>query len=231
MRILGLAKANPFHRRSLSRVPPRLGGKRPRRHAAAASFGLTDWTRNGSLAEYVAVEARNLAPLPADVDHTVAAAGECDRLAAVARTAGSRRGHRVARYPGHGGHTAGRQGRQDGVGEAGLHRVRRISPYDRLLPLVADAHLGGGQEAGTEVDALGPQGEGRGQPTAVGDAARRDDRDGADQVHHRGDDHHGADGPAVAAGLTALSDDEQVAQGCPQHPPILGRRERRPPGR
>jgi NADPH:quinone reductase-like Zn-dependent oxidoreductase len=74
MRILGLAKANPFHRRSLSRVPPRLGGKRPRRHAAAASFGLTDWTRNGSLAEYVAVEARNLAPLPADVDHTVAAA-------------------------------------------------------------------------------------------------------------------------------------------------------------
>lgn len=37
-------------------------------------FGLTDWARNGSLAEYTAVEARNLAPLPADVDHTVAAA-------------------------------------------------------------------------------------------------------------------------------------------------------------
>ncbi|MFJ5269675.1 NADP-dependent oxidoreductase [Streptomyces sp. NPDC088358] len=37
-------------------------------------FGLTDWTRNGSLAEYVAVEARNLAPLPADVEHTSAAA-------------------------------------------------------------------------------------------------------------------------------------------------------------
>ncbi len=36
-------------------------------------FGLTDWARNGSLAEYVAVEARNLAPLPADVEHTVAA--------------------------------------------------------------------------------------------------------------------------------------------------------------
>jgi NADPH:quinone reductase-like Zn-dependent oxidoreductase len=36
-------------------------------------FGLTDWARDGSLAEYVAVEARNLAPLPADVDHTVAA--------------------------------------------------------------------------------------------------------------------------------------------------------------
>ncbi len=37
-------------------------------------YGLTDWARNGTLAEYVAVEARNLAPLPADVDHTEAAA-------------------------------------------------------------------------------------------------------------------------------------------------------------
>jgi NADPH:quinone reductase-like Zn-dependent oxidoreductase len=37
-------------------------------------FGLSDWTRNGSLAEYTAVEARNLAPLAADIDHTVAAA-------------------------------------------------------------------------------------------------------------------------------------------------------------
>src|ERR1700755_2303327 len=37
-------------------------------------FGLTDWSRNGSLAEYTAVEARNLAPLAADIDHTLAAA-------------------------------------------------------------------------------------------------------------------------------------------------------------
>ncbi|TDC62259.1 NADP-dependent oxidoreductase [Streptomyces hainanensis] len=37
-------------------------------------FGLADWTRNGSLAQYVAVEARNLAPLPADIDHVTAAA-------------------------------------------------------------------------------------------------------------------------------------------------------------
>jgi len=36
-------------------------------------FGLTDWYRDGSLAEYVAVEARNLAPLPGDVDFTVGA--------------------------------------------------------------------------------------------------------------------------------------------------------------
>jgi NADPH:quinone reductase-like Zn-dependent oxidoreductase len=33
-------------------------------------FGLTDWTRDGTLAEYVVVEARNLAPLPGDVDFT-----------------------------------------------------------------------------------------------------------------------------------------------------------------
>src|SRR6476660_4218967 len=37
-------------------------------------FGLADWTRDGTLAEYVAVEARNLAPLPGDVDFTVGAA-------------------------------------------------------------------------------------------------------------------------------------------------------------
>jgi NADPH:quinone reductase-like Zn-dependent oxidoreductase len=36
-------------------------------------FGLTDWTRDGTLAEYVAVEARNLAPLPGDVDFAAGA--------------------------------------------------------------------------------------------------------------------------------------------------------------
>ncbi len=37
-------------------------------------FGLTDWYRDGTLAEFVAVEARNLAPLPGDVDFAVGAA-------------------------------------------------------------------------------------------------------------------------------------------------------------
>ena len=37
-------------------------------------FGLTDWYRDGTLAEYVAVEARNLAPLPGDVDFAEGAA-------------------------------------------------------------------------------------------------------------------------------------------------------------
>jgi NADPH:quinone reductase-like Zn-dependent oxidoreductase len=36
-------------------------------------FGLTDWYRDGTLAEYAAVEARNLAPLPNNVDFAVGA--------------------------------------------------------------------------------------------------------------------------------------------------------------
>src|SRR5881628_2502258 len=36
-------------------------------------FGLADWHRDGTLAEYVAVEARNLAPLPGDVDFPIGA--------------------------------------------------------------------------------------------------------------------------------------------------------------
>src|SRR5258706_3465775 len=37
-------------------------------------FGLADWYRDGTLAEYMAIEARNLVPLPGDVDFTTAAA-------------------------------------------------------------------------------------------------------------------------------------------------------------
>jgi NADPH:quinone reductase-like Zn-dependent oxidoreductase len=37
-------------------------------------FGLTDWYRDGSLAEFVAVEARNLAPKPGSLSHVDAAA-------------------------------------------------------------------------------------------------------------------------------------------------------------
>jgi NADPH:quinone reductase-like Zn-dependent oxidoreductase len=36
-------------------------------------FGISDWHRDGTLAEQVAIEARNLAPLPGDVDFTVGA--------------------------------------------------------------------------------------------------------------------------------------------------------------
>src|SRR5919199_308664 len=36
-------------------------------------FGLADWYRDGTLAEHTAIEARNLAPLPGDVEFTVGA--------------------------------------------------------------------------------------------------------------------------------------------------------------
>src|SRR3954447_2224660 len=36
-------------------------------------LGIADWHRDGTLAEYVAIEARNLAPLPGDVEFTVGA--------------------------------------------------------------------------------------------------------------------------------------------------------------
>lgn len=36
-------------------------------------LGLQDWYRDGSLAQYIAIEARNLAPLPDDMDFTVGA--------------------------------------------------------------------------------------------------------------------------------------------------------------
>src|ERR1044071_3238760 len=36
-------------------------------------FGLPDWYRDGTLAEFATVEARNLAPLPGDVDFAVGA--------------------------------------------------------------------------------------------------------------------------------------------------------------
>src|SRR3954465_3317658 len=36
-------------------------------------IGLMDWYRDGTLAQYAAIEARNLAPLPGDVDCTVGA--------------------------------------------------------------------------------------------------------------------------------------------------------------
>ena len=36
-------------------------------------FGLADWHRDGTLVQYVGIEAHNLAPLPGDLDFTVGA--------------------------------------------------------------------------------------------------------------------------------------------------------------
>lgn len=58
----------------LSGVVVELGFGTTRFTVGQRVFGLTDWARNGSLAEYAAVETSHLAPLPFDIDHTVAAA-------------------------------------------------------------------------------------------------------------------------------------------------------------
>jgi NADPH:quinone reductase-like Zn-dependent oxidoreductase len=106
-------------------------------------FGLTDWSRNGALAEYVAMEARNLAPLPAGVDHTVAAAAAISGLTAW-----------QALFD-HAGLVAGRtvliHGAAGGVGsiavqlahEAGCRVIGTGRPAhkDRVLGLGADAFL------------------------------------------------------------------------------------------
>ena len=58
-------------------------------------FGLADWYRDGTLAEYVAMEARNLAPLPGEVDFTVGASLQSRALLRgrdCSNTAASRRG-------------------------------------------------------------------------------------------------------------------------------------------
>ncbi|MGH3178151.1 MAG: NADP-dependent oxidoreductase [Streptosporangiaceae bacterium] len=67
----GRAPSVPGH--ELSGVVTELGYGATGLTVGQRVFGLADWTRDGSLAEYTAVEARNLAPLPADIDHTVAA--------------------------------------------------------------------------------------------------------------------------------------------------------------
>src|SRR5262249_27099711 len=59
------------HRRSLGTSWPE--GSPLSATARRGVFGLADWHRDGPWAEYVAIEARNLAPLPGDVDFTVGA--------------------------------------------------------------------------------------------------------------------------------------------------------------
>ncbi len=103
-------------------------------------FGLADWSRNGSLAEYVAVEARNLAPLPADIDFVTGASLPISGLTA---------------WQGlfeHGRLEAGRSvlvhGAAGGVGsvvtqlarEAGAHVIGTGRPADRTAALGFGAH-------------------------------------------------------------------------------------------
>ncbi|HVX35605.1 MAG TPA: alcohol dehydrogenase catalytic domain-containing protein, partial [Hyphomicrobium sp.] len=67
----GRAPAIPGH--ELAGVVTTLGYGTTGLSVGQRVFGLADWYRDGTLAEFIAIEARNLAPLPGDVDFTVGA--------------------------------------------------------------------------------------------------------------------------------------------------------------
>jgi NADPH:quinone reductase-like Zn-dependent oxidoreductase len=70
---LGRDRTSPTPGHELAGVVTALGYGTTGLSLGQRVFGLTDWYRDGTLAEYAAVEARNLAPLPGDVDFAVAA--------------------------------------------------------------------------------------------------------------------------------------------------------------
>jgi NADPH:quinone reductase-like Zn-dependent oxidoreductase len=114
-------------------------------------FGVADWTRDGSLAELVAVEARNLAPLPADIDFVTAASLPISGLTAwqgLFEHGGLRSGQTVL-VAGAGGAFvigAGRAAQRDRALEAGAHEFVDLeeegAATSRQADLLFDA-LGG----------------------------------------------------------------------------------------
>ncbi len=125
-------------------------------------FGLADWARDGSLAEYTAVEARNLAPLPADVDHTVAAALPISGLTA---------------WQGlfdHGRLTAGQtvviHGAAGGVGSLAVQLAREAGARVIATGRAADRETALGLGAGTFVDLESDRLEDTGEADVVFDA-------------------------------------------------------------
>ena len=109
-------------------------------------FGLTDWTRNGSLAEYSSVEARNLAPLPADIDHAVAAALPISGLTALQGLIDHARLTT--------GQTALIHGAAGGVGSIAVQLAREVGAKVIGTGRAADRDTA----LGLGVDALGPRG-------------------------------------------------------------------------
>jgi NADPH:quinone reductase-like Zn-dependent oxidoreductase len=114
-----------------------------------AVFGLTDWYRDGTLAEYVAVEARNLAVKPARLDDVEAAAWAMPSMTAM-----------QALFT-HGGLAAGQsvlvQGAGGGVGTAAIQLARaadarvlasaRLSARDLVLELGAHVFIDADQDS------------------------------------------------------------------------------------
>src|SRR4029453_2683891 len=70
---LGRDRTPPIPGQELAGVVSALGYGTTGLSVGQRVFGLTDSYRGGGLAEYVAIETRNLAPLPGDVDFTMGA--------------------------------------------------------------------------------------------------------------------------------------------------------------
>jgi NADPH:quinone reductase-like Zn-dependent oxidoreductase len=103
-------------------------------------LGLADWHRDGTLAEYVAIEARNLAPLPGDVDFTVGASLPISALTAwqgLFRHGRLRPGQRVLAHGAAG--TVGTMVTQL-AREAGAHVIGTGRAADRQKALDFGAH-------------------------------------------------------------------------------------------
>src|ERR1700742_43444 len=186
-------------------------------------FGLADWARDGSLAEYVAVETRNLAPLSVDIDHTVAAALPISGLTAWQGLFDH--GHLTT------GQTVLIHGAAGGVGSLAVHLAReagarvigtgRASGRDTALALGVDTFidlqtekLEDAGEADVVLDGigwamLGP--EPRPPPRPLG-------RPGPGRRHAR-QHHHAAQGPAQgrAGGLLRRRTRPRPARR-PRHP-------------
>lgn len=70
---LGHARSNAIIGHEVAGVVSALGYGTTGLSVGQRVLGITDWHRDGTLAEKVAVESRNLAPLPGDVDFTTGA--------------------------------------------------------------------------------------------------------------------------------------------------------------
>lgn len=70
---VGRERTQPIPGHELAGVVTALGYGTTGLSVGQRVFGLADWYREGTLAEYVAIEARNLAPLPGDVDFVAGA--------------------------------------------------------------------------------------------------------------------------------------------------------------
>src|SRR3954447_24594841 len=70
---VGRERTSPIPGHELAGVVTALGYGTTGLSVGQRVIGLTDWYRDGTLAEYVAIEARNLAALAGDVDFTVGA--------------------------------------------------------------------------------------------------------------------------------------------------------------